>query len=464
MGTAIVAACLVFVVILLWIDRGNEPDASPALWFVLSWMFIAGSRSPSSWIGVSPTFDNAQAFSDGSPFDAAVYLAHIAVTVVILARRNIDWPRLLGENKLVALYLLYCLASAAWSDDSVVTLKRWFKDLGNPLLALIILTDPNPVRAFGWVMRRLSFLVVPLSIVFIMYVPELGRSFSVSGVPMYIGVGSQKNDLGLSCLLVGMYFVWLMLLDRGRFKSWTAGLRGACVLMMAGTLYALWLSNSQTSVVCLAVASAVFGIARSGFVQSAPSRLVWVVIGSLGLLALFENVFDVSGEIYALLGRNPTLTNRTQLWALLTDFQSSPLLGTGFMSFWSGERMTQLWNLVGATLNQAHNGYLEQYLNMGAVGMAFIVLLLLNALWSAWRKMPQEPLMGAMRVAVVVVAAVYNYTEASFYGINNMWLLTMLAFIDVSPGAVRARQGATQSDGAFAVGSASPRGGDAPLA
>jgi exopolysaccharide production protein ExoQ len=437
MGTLILLASLGFVLILLRIDRNNEADVSPALWWVLSWMFFAGSRSPSSWTGMGPVFDSAQAFSEGSPFDAAVYFAHIVAALFILARRDIDWPRLLGQNKLLITYLLYCLISAAWSDESVTSLKRWIKDLGNPLLVLLILTDRDPVRAFGWVLRRLAFLVVPLSLVFIRYVPELGRSFSVSGAPMNIGVGTQKNDLGLSCMLTGIYFVWLMVLDRERFKAWSAAQRWACWTMMAGTVYALWLSNSQTSVVCLAVASAVLLLARVGFVRSSPSRLVGLVVGLAMTIVLFEIVFDVSDNVYALLGRNPTLTNRTEVWALLRSFQSDIWIGTGFMSFWSGERMNQMWSLVGAAINQAHNGYLEQYLNLGLVGLSLMCGLLLNALFSARRQMTQDGRMGALRVAVLMAAVLYNYTEASFYGINNMWLMTMLALMQVSPGILR---------------------------
>ena len=35
----------------------------------------------------------------------------------------------------------------------------------------------------------------------------------------------------------------------------------------------------------------------------------------------------------------------------------------------------------------------------------------------------------------MAMALLYNYTEASFYGINNMWLLFLIAAIDMPPAA-----------------------------
>ena len=36
-----------------------------------------------------------------------------------------------------------------------------------------------------------------------------------------------------------------------------------------------------------------------------------------------------------------------------------------------------------------------------------------------------------LRFSFVVTAILYNYTEASFYGLNNIWVLTLFAVISV---------------------------------
>ena len=83
----------------------------------LAWMFLAGSRWVSSWLNVAPSFASANDYAEGSPVDRAVFFALIVAGIVILARRKIDWQRLLLNNKWIVLYLLYCLASMAWSDE-----------------------------------------------------------------------------------------------------------------------------------------------------------------------------------------------------------------------------------------------------------------------------------------------------------------------------------------------------------
>jgi hypothetical protein len=37
-----------------------------------------------------------------------------------------------------------------------------------------------------------------------------------------------------------------------------------------------------------------------------------------------------------------------------------------------------------------------------------------------------------LRLCLIAAAALYNYTEASFYGMNNMWVLLLIACIDIS--------------------------------
>ena len=206
--------CLLFIVCLFWTDLRRPDSPSSALWVPLAWMFLAGSRWVSSWLNVAPSLESANDYAEGSPVDRAVFFTLIVAGIVILARRKIDWQKLLLNNKWIVLYLLYCLASMAWSDDPTVLMKRWVKDLGNPIMALVILTERRPYEAVGVVLRRLTFLLLPLSVLFIRYYPELGRAFKADGSPMFTGVGHQKNDLGLMCLMAGIYVFWELLQRR----------------------------------------------------------------------------------------------------------------------------------------------------------------------------------------------------------------------------------------------------------
>jgi exopolysaccharide production protein ExoQ len=167
--------CLIFIFYLFIEDGRDEVDSAGGLWIPLVWMFFAGSRWLSAWLDLQPPLDSADAYSEGSPIDRAVFLALIIAGIAVLRRRRIDWFALFSSNKLLALYLLYCLVSVCWSDVPFIAFKRWGKDLGNPIMVLVILTTPDPTQALAQTLRRLAFLVLPLSVLFVRYYPATRR-------------------------------------------------------------------------------------------------------------------------------------------------------------------------------------------------------------------------------------------------------------------------------------------------
>jgi exopolysaccharide production protein ExoQ len=436
--------CIFAVGYCFWRDTKENPHASAALWIPLVWMFLAGSRYVSSWLNLG-SGGGAADYDDGSPLDAAVFAVLIVAGLVVLARRGEQWSQIVWRNKLVACYLLYCLVSVVWSDQPSIGVRRWVKDMGNPIMALVILSEPKPSQALGIVLRRLAYLVLPLSVLFVRYYPELGRTYHF-GVPTFTGVGHQKNALGQMCLVTGLYVAWQVLADRETFKTWATGRRLRLWLLVAMVAYLMNLSDSKTSLVGLLLAVAVLWGARWGFVQRQPKRLLGLIVVMAAVGFALETSFDLRDTLLGAIGRDPSLTNRTDLWALLMPFSTSPMLGSGFMSFWAGDRMEQIWALLGGGVLQAHSGYIEQYLNLGYVGVAFTGLMLLKGMLDAHAQAAAEPGFSALRMAIIVAAIAYNYTEAAFYGVNNMWLLLLFSLLNAPPTAtVAAAEDAIQA-------------------
>jgi exopolysaccharide production protein ExoQ len=438
--------CILLIFYLFWTDLRQPGGPSGALWVPLGWMFLAGSRFPSSWLNLHPTFASAADIAEGSPVDRAFFFVLIVVGILILARRRLDWQRLLLSNSWIALYFLYCLASMAWADEPTLVLTRWAKDLGNPVMALLILTERRPYEAVGAVLRRLAFLTLPLSVLFIKYYPELGRGYHVyTGTPMYTGVGDQKNSLGLLCLLAGIYLFWELLQRRETTGPvFTRQHKIIAIVLIGMVAWLQHLSDSQTAFVCLVVAVLILLLGRMPAIARRPGRIFGVLFCAVFTVWLLDELLHVQEFALGLLGRNPTLTDRTDIWRIVSGFEVNPIVGVGFMSFWSGERLEELWTLIGATLNQAHNGYLEQYLNLGYIGVAFIAVIMLSGLLRVRRQLSVDPAAGMLRLCIIVSAVLYNYTEASFYGVNDMWILLLLGCIEVprqsQPRAVKNRR------------------------
>jgi O-antigen ligase len=298
-------------------------------------------------------------------------------------------------------------------------------------MAMVILSEKRPYEAVGVVLRRLAFLMLPLSVLFVKYYPDLGRWYRHDGAQTFIGIGTQKNDLGLMCLLAGIYMGWeLLQRRRSAIPSYIQEHRTLTVLMAGMLGWLLYKSNSQTSLACLIAAVGVLMLGRPAFMTAKPNRIFAVLcIGGLSMW-LLDDALELKETVLYLLGREPHLTTRTDVWEIVLGFNTNPIYGVGFMSFWTGARLEEVWKQLGVQLNQAHNGYLEQYLNLGYIGVGFIGIIMMSALHKARRNMAVDPAAGVMRLSFVVVAGLYNYTEASFYGSNNMWMLLLLAYLE----------------------------------
>ena len=412
----------------------TRPDRQSISWAPFAWMFIAGSRFVSSWLSLRGP-GGIEGYSEGSPLDRTVFLLLICWGAVVLARRDIAWGPLLTRNKWLIAYLLYCLSSVLWPDAPDVMMKRWIKDLGNPIMALVLLTEKKPYEALVTTLRRLGFLFVPLSILFIRYYPELGRAYSYGGYASFSGVSDQKNTLGLSCLIVGIGYLWSRLFLERRLD------RVEIVLLVAWA-YVMYMAESATAKVCLYVAFTLLLCARLPAIARRPTRILAVTSAAVCLYIAADSLFHVQDNVLAFLGRNETLTNRTTVWEVVRTLQTSAWFGSGFMTFWNGDRMLTIWQQLGPGINQAHSGYLEQYLNLGYIGVAFIIMIALSTLWTLRRQLKVDYASSILRLCFVLLAMLYNYTEASFYGINNMWVLFLLASINL-PGTRAAEQLAT---------------------
>ena len=194
-------------------------------------------------------------------------------------------------------------------------------------------------------------------------------------------------------------------------------------------VWLLYKADSATSTVCMIIAGGIFIVARQPAVAIKPYRLLAISISIVGVYGFLESVFDVKDTIIVMLGREPNLTSRAPMWEDLLSMVRNPVIGAGYESFWLGPRleyMLENWKIG----SQAHNGYIEMYLNMGIIGLLFIGTWFLSGLKKiAWFLKVKYPI-GVLRFCLLVVVALYNWTEATFFGNNIMWMLFFFAIMD----------------------------------
>ena len=174
-----------------------------------------------------------------------------------------------------------------------------------------------------------------------------------------------------------------------------------------------------------------------GLMLALGSRLVnkrhvgtYVVVAVL-LAAGLQSGFHVYENVIEMLGRDPSLTDRTVVWADVLAMQDRPLFGFGFESFWLGSRLDTLWEKWWWRPNQAHNGYIETYLNLGAIGVALLLMVLLATFRRITRLMTTDFDIARLRFALLFAIIAFNYTEAAFKAVHFVWTIFHIIAIDV---------------------------------
>jgi exopolysaccharide production protein ExoQ len=419
-------ACGFCIVALFLFDRDRKSPVSSALWIPVVWLLLGASRSVTQWLG-DRIEESPEPFLEGQPLDALIFAGLMAAgLLVLLARRRRAGTFWYANGPLLG-FFLYCAVSVLWSDYPFVAFKRWTKFVGDLIMVLVVLTDPNPTTAVRRLLGRPGFVLIPLSILLIKYYPDLGRQYSAwTGEAYNVGAGTQKNDLGRICLIFGLASFWYLLdAFRSRERGQPAGplIAHGAVLTMA--LWLFRMANSATSFGCFLVAVSLMGVTSLRRIGRNPA-VVHFLVGTVLFAGLYGLVLHPEAGLTEAAGRSSTLSGRTELWAEFLQVQQNSWFGAGFESFWVGPQLQEIWRKWGR-VNQAHNGYLDVFLNLGWVGVALLGLVIAWGYQNAVHALRRGPETGRLKLALFVVALIYNLTEHGFRELHPMWIMFLLA-------------------------------------
>lgn len=402
----------------------DESRTSRALWIPAIWVFLAGSRPVSIWLHIQQIGSSADAQLEGSPLDRNIFIFLIVVAILVLVARGPKVAKLLRANLPILLLLCYCALSIFWSDFPDVAFKRWIRAIGDILMVLVVLTDPDPPAAVNRLFTRTGFIIVPLSILF-----DIGRGYSGEEGKYYIGITMGKNILGMICMVVGVAAAWRFFttLRLAKFKGRTGRLiaHGSIAAM------ALWLmrmADSTTATGCFILGSTIVAVMTWSSLARRPA-VVHIMVAAVVVFTTYVLILSPNAEIISSMGRDPSLTGRTDVWHTVIGMNPNPLFGAGYESFWLGPRLKKLWTIYAWNPNEAHNGYIEVYLNLGWVGLIMLTVALLTGYGKLVRGLRLDTNMASLGLAYFVMTIVYNLTEAGFRVFNPVWITLLLAII-----------------------------------
>jgi O-antigen ligase len=148
---------------------------------------------------------------------------------------------------------------------------------------------------------------------------------------------------------------------------------------------------------------------------------------ALAGLVVAELSFGIFERVAELSGHESTLMGRMELWRACLAVHTNPLFGVGFESFWLGDRLHMVKEGRSWMPTEAHNGYLETYLDLGLVGL----FMLFGLIIAAFRKIRLDLLSGGtdwgrFELGFLVAMIFYNLTEATFKGLSLPWFIFFL--------------------------------------
>jgi exopolysaccharide production protein ExoQ len=394
-------------------------------------MFFVGTRMPSQWFG-GQMGSLAEAYEEANPLNRSVFLGLMLVAIIILISRSFRWDRFFARNLFLMAFLSFALVSVFWSDFPLVTFRRWFRDLGTYLVVLVALSDPDPLEGIRTLLRRFCYLVIPLSIILNKYYPQLSRVYDAwTGTPMVSGATTSKNMLGAACLVAGIFFFWDTVMRwSDRAERRTKRIILVNVAFIAMTLWLLHQASSATSSVCLVIGSLVILLTAGKTFKRHPTFFKVLIPGCFCLYVIMAYWFNANAYLAGAVGRDPTLTNRTLIWHTLLSMDTNPVIGTGYRSFFQGDRLRVFWRTFPG-INEAHNGYLDIYLTLGLIGLVLLLGFLLASYGTIWERFRSSRPLASLGLAMWTVLLFYNLTEAAFDN-SLLWLSLMLSGIAVS--------------------------------
>jgi len=430
--------CAGLVLALLRIERQQAPEQSNALWVPTIWMMNCAAKPLASWF--SPGDTEGVDVEAGSPMDRMFLIVLLVASITILSRRKLNWTVIKGNTFWLIVLCGYALVSILWSDFVFVSIKRYIRFCGTPLVAMIILSEASPKVAMESVLRRTAFVLVPFSLLLIKYFPNLGVMYGRwSGELMWVGVTSQKNALGILCFVSAFFLFWRMLRawsERKPGEKWSRKQKlyvAAEVAVLAIAIYLLKGPGKAYSATSLVVSfvgvSGLLALTRMRKRQKyLPPVALYTVVALCFIygMGIPFGAASVSSGFMEALGRDATFTDRDQIWRELVPIaMQNSILGQGYGGFWVLP--------IESGVNEAHNGYLDLMLELGLVGIVLLFAFVISLCKAAYRGLSQNFWWCSLTICLSVMTLVHNSTESSFLKTSNfLWSLLVILYLLVN--------------------------------
>jgi exopolysaccharide production protein ExoQ len=373
----------------------------------------------------------------------AIILIFVTLAVVELVRSRVDVRRL---PILLLATLALMVLSIAWSAYPGASAIGVVATLATTIYAVFLATGFTWAELVDALARALR-IVLALSLLFELFVAVVVRG---PVLPFF----TSYPDLDV----IPQAYYWSrdLLFEGGRIQGIVGN---ANILAMAGLLSLIaevaralaGRGNRVASVAWIVVAIGVLALTRSSTVfvagaavaavclfawfarRGSGTRRVATAVALLGFTAAAAvGAVVFRGPLLGLLGRSEDLTNRLDIWATVANLAAErPVAGWGWVSYWAPwvEPFDDLVVIKGVTYFQAHNAWLDIFLQLGVLGLVVIGLFVLTTLVRTWSFALDGPRDSALVPTALLVAILVQGLAESRLLIEIGWALLVLISI-----------------------------------
>ncbi|CAH0139224.1 hypothetical protein SRABI123_00440 [Pseudomonas sp. Bi123] len=369
-----------------------------------------------SGLADTSNLDAAEKDLEGNAVNQICGLITLLVPLFFFIRNKVFLSKSFYRNNVFLLVFMLCLAvSISWSHDPMLSFKRF--------VALISVVFFAGFLAYNYSLEKIAFMLGCLigaaalfGLILALVRPDVAFIYGGVREGAFKGIFPDKN----AGARINAIAILLLLPMIRQGNPWA-------IICSLFSLIAIALAQSATATALIIAGTVSYWyfltLIRLHINRSWPAFLGTTIVYLLICLFLYGNYT----LLLELTGRDPSLTDRTLIWGLLTPLIDAEFLkGYGFGAFWSSpgaEVFISRWGYIG----NAHNGYIETLLNGGIVQLIALLLMLIEALLKHYRAVMADQ-SARFHVSAMVIVGSFMLTNYVAYVVPNYRSAEFLVF------------------------------------
>jgi O-antigen ligase len=363
-----------------------------------------------------------------------IFWPALAAISVVLAVRNRSRLTLPPHIKCLLAYLAFAGSSVLWAFRPELSFTRF-------VLQVMIITSivlPAMLAARTADMMRCLFLCFAfasiLNVFFVLGQTPIIHDVYVHGLPEkmiigYPGYFTFKGILG-ECAA----FAFLLSLHEMLYPGFRRAL-GIIVVVIATWLMFVSESKGALGIALIAPLLAQLTLITGKKMRISPAIVLLPILFCYEVLSRIPGLNIINRISWHMYG-NYTLSGRTVIWDFVNyEIGRRPLLGWGYQSFWLvGPDAPSVVEAPGwvKTMPSAHNGYLDTQLDMGYVGLAFLVIFIIATLHAIGRVADRDPARAWLVLSLALFIIFINTMESAWmHGMDMLWLMFVILAAEI---------------------------------